>query len=80
MHGGEKVHKFIYRIMSEIWRGEPVPQSWKDANLIIIYKNKGDRAECGNSRGIALLSPAGKVLANAKLQRIVKNITEAILP
>ena len=80
MHGGEGVHNLIYRIVSEIWRGEPIPQSWKDANLITIYKNKGDRAECGNSRGIALLSTAGKILAKIVLQRIMKNITERILP
>ena len=80
VHGGGEVHNLIHRIISEIWRGEPVPQSWKDANLITIYKNKGDRAECGNSRGIALLSTAGKILAKIVLQRIVKNITEAILP
>ena len=56
------------------------PQSWKDANLITIYKKKGDRAECGNSRGIALLSIAGKVLTKVVLQRIMRNITETILP
>ena len=80
LYGGDKLHDFLHQIIVKIWSGEPVPQSWKDANLITIYKNKGDRAECGNSRGIALLSTAGKVLAKIVLQRIVKNITESLLP
>ena len=66
VHGGE-VHKLIYRTLSETWRGEPVPQSWKDANLIIINKNKGDRAECGNKRGFTIYSTVGKVLAKVVL-------------
>ena len=24
-----------------------MPQEWKDATIITIYKNKGDKAECG---------------------------------
>ena len=31
-----------------------VPQAWKDANIVTIYK-KRDRTECGNYRGISLL-------------------------
>ena len=36
---------------------QQLPQQWKDANIITISKRKGDRAECGNSRGI---SPLGR--------------------
>ena len=80
VYGGEVLHNIIYNIISEVWRGEPVPQVWKDANLVTIFKNKGDRSECGNSRGIALLSVAGKILAKVVLRRIVSTLTEAILP
>ncbi|KAI8507131.1 hypothetical protein Bbelb_155700 [Branchiostoma belcheri] len=45
------------------WRAEsdPLYDQWKDADLVSIYKKKGDRATCSNSRGISLLSSAGKV-------------------
>ena len=43
-------------------------------------KNKGDRAECGNSRGISLLSSAGKVLARILLKRLISTISENLLP
>ena len=80
LFGGDILHGLLHQTITEIWNGAPVPQTWKNANLVTIYKNKGDRAECGNSRGIALLSVAGKILAKIILRRITANITEPLLP
>ena len=57
-----------------------VPQQWKDAKIISIYKSKGDSAVCGNSRGISLLSVAGKVLAKILLSRLNSSIVDEICP
>ena len=38
-------------------RGSHVPQTWKDASIVTINK-KGNRTECGNYRGISLISAA----------------------
>jgi len=54
-------------------------KSLKVELLMAIYKQKGDRAECGNSCGISLLSIGGKVLAKNMLNRLVKYISEAAL-
>ena len=67
-------------MVRRIWNSGTVPQTWKDANLVTIYKNKGDRAECGNSRGIALLAVAGKILAKLINRRVANNIAEKIIP
>ena len=80
VNGGPALHGLLHRILVKIWETCSVPQSWKDAILITIYKNKGDRAECGNSRGIALLSAIGKVLARILLIRLVAKISEDLLP
>ena len=73
-------HKHLHHIIVKIWNGDSIPQTtWKDANLITIYKNKGDKPECGNSRGIALLSVAGKVLVKIIFPRMVTRIIEALL-
>ena len=45
-----------------------------------IYKRKGDKSDCGNSRGISLLSVAGKVLARVMLQRLLAQVAEIVLP
>jgi len=54
-------------------------QNFKDALIVIIYKKKGERSECGNHRGISLLSIAGKMLAKIVLNRI-RSISEDVLP
>ena len=35
-----------------------------------VYKGKGDKCECSNSRGISLLSVVGKLLARVLIKRI----------
>ena len=51
----------LYRFTILIWRQGKVPQQWKDAVIAVLHK-KGDKTECGNYRGISLVSHAGKVL------------------
>lgn len=53
-------------IIKEAWRNTEVPQDWKDAQLVTIFK-KGDRRLCGNYRGISLLSIPGKGFAHVLL-------------
>ena len=51
----------FHRLTTLIWRKGKVPQQWRDA-VITVLQNKGDKTECGNYRGISLVSHAGKVL------------------
>lgn len=66
------MHDFI----ANVWRGIEVPKDWRDAIIIHLYKGKVTRKLCGNSRGITLLSVAGKILAFVLIlnQSIVDNI------
>ena len=59
----------LHRRITLIWREGKVPQQWKDAVITVLYK-KGDKAECGNKRGISLLSHAGKVLFKVVARRL----------
>ena len=34
---------------------------WRGACIVPLYKRKGDKCECSNSRGISLLSVVGKL-------------------
>ena len=74
--GGYLLKCQLHQLISQIWEEEQVPQDMKDAVIITIYKKKGDSADCGNSRGISLLSIAGKVLAAIMLQRLNTQISE----
>ena len=39
-----------------MWRKEAIPQNFKDATIIHLFKRKGNPQVCDNHRGIALLS------------------------
>jgi hypothetical protein len=71
---GETVSKYIQKVIKKIWIQEIMPQSWREAMLIPLFK-KGDRTECQNYRGIALLNVGYKISATNlknKLIRIVE--------
>ena len=52
-------------------------QDMRDANIVTLYKNKGDRGDCNNYRGISLLNIIGKLFAKVvsmKLRVLAKRI------
>ena len=53
---------------------ENLPSDVSDPNISILFK-KRDRSQCGNYRGISLLSVVGKVFADILSQRL-KHIAE----
>ena len=76
--GGSKLLSTLHEIIQEAWNTATVPQDWKDAQLVTIFK-KGDRRLCGNYRGISLLSIPGKVFARVLLNRL-SSYAESFLP
>ena len=46
----------------------------------MIHKKKHDRAICGNSRGISLLSVVGKLLAHVILIRLLTYVVDKVVP
>ena len=53
-----------------MWRKEAIPQEYKDAPIIHLYKRKGNPQVFENQIGISLLSIAGKILAKILLFRL----------
>ena len=59
----------LYEILCFCWSEGEVPQDMKDANVVTLYKNKGDRGDCNNYRRVSLLSAVGKVFARVILKK-----------
>ena len=78
-YGGAVLHTQLLKFYHTSWTAKELPQQFKDALIIAIYKKKGDRSDCGNYRGISLLSTAGKILSKIFLKRL-QTIAELILP
>ncbi|XP_053873541.1 uncharacterized protein LOC128831252 [Malaclemys terrapin pileata] len=57
-----------------------IPQEYRDASILHLYKRKGNRQVCDNHRGISLLSTAGKVLARVLLKRLITHLEKGLLP
>ena len=63
------IAEWLWDIVNKCWTEENLPQDWKLAEVAPLYKNKGKRSECGNYRGISLLSVHGKAFASIILTR-----------
>ncbi|CAG4945247.1 unnamed protein product [Colias eurytheme] len=60
-------------LLERIWTTEELPDEWNKGLLITVPK-KGDLSQCGNWRGITLLSTPSKVLTRILLNRITKAV------
>ena len=69
----------LYEILLLCWSEGKVPQDMRNAKIVTLYKNKGDRSDCNNYRGISLLSIVGKVFARVILTRL-QVLAEYIYP
>ena len=68
--GGLPMAEKLTELFHCMWRKEAIPQEFKDASIIHLYKRKGNPQVCDNHRGISLLSIAGKILAKILLNRL----------
>ena len=69
VHGGRCLWTFLLTLLNIVWAKEIIPTDWIDTIITILF-NKGNRSDCGNYRGISLLSAVGKVFADVVLQRL----------
>ena len=61
---------YLHSLLVKCWRAGRIPQEMVDSNIITLYKNKGDRGDGNNYRGISLLSVIGKVFGQVFLSRL----------
>ena len=70
----------FHGILASIWEMEVMPVDLRDVTIVALFKNKGTRADCGNYRGISLLSIAGKNLARIMLNKLISSVAGKNLP
>nr|VZI21032.1 unnamed protein product [Spirometra erinaceieuropaei] len=63
-----------------MWCQGDVPQDFKDATIVHLYKRKGNRQVCDNHRGISLLNIAEKIFARILLNRLNNHLEHGLLP
>ena len=77
--GEDNLFSRLHQLITHACEVGSVLQAWKDASIVTINK-KGDRTDCGNYRGISLLSIANKIFARILLNRLSTHITSEVVP
>jgi len=76
--GGKTIHSQLTSLFQSMWYQKHLPQEFRDATVVHIYKRKGNRQACDNHRGISLLSIAGKILARVLLNRLLEHLEQGL--
>ena len=76
-NGGMILHLRLLHIINKCWIKREIPERWKVAEVISLFK-KGDRRQCENYRGISLLNAIYKLYARIINKRL-KIITETLI-
>lgn len=69
----------LYDLLLKCWNEGSFPSDMRNAKIVTLYKNKGDKGDCNNYRGISLLSVVGKVFARVVLMRL-QHLAERVYP
>ena len=59
----------LHLVIKLVWHQRKVPQRWRDAVMNILHRKK-DKVDCGNYRGISLLTHARRSLLNVVATRV----------
>ncbi|GFR65263.1 endonuclease-reverse transcriptase [Elysia marginata] len=76
-NSGEMGIKALHHLFCQIWKQQEWPEDWKLQEFVMLYKN-GNSKECGNSRTIALISHASKILLIIILNRMKCKVEEEL--
>ena len=68
--GGMAVLEWLVRLLNISFDMGVVPMDWRGACIMPMYKGKGDKCECSNSKRISLLSVVGKLLSYNWIYRL----------
>ena len=73
-----RVVDWIWRLYNMFFERGVVPEDWRSAVIVPLYKGIGKRKECGNYRGVSLLSMVGKIYTEILIDR-VRIMTESLI-
>ena len=69
-YGKRALLLLLHELLCLCWKEGAVPPDMRDAKIVTLYKNKSERSDCNNCRGISLLGVVEKVFARVALGRL----------
>ena len=70
----------LQELFTNSWEKRTLPQDLRDAVIVSLYKDKEEKSDCSNYRGITLFSIAGRILALVSLNRLIPTIAQENTP
>ena len=70
--GSDRVVDWIWRLSNMDFESGVVPEDWRSAVIVPVYKDKGERNECKNYRGISFSSVVEKLYAGILVDRVCR--------
>ena len=67
-----RVVNWILRVCNMVFERSVVPEDWRSAVIVPLYKGKGEKSEFKNYRGISLFSVVGKIYAGVLIDRVCR--------
>ena len=63
---------WFWRLYNRAFESGGVPEDWRSAMIVPLYKGKGERTECSNYKSICLLNMVEKIYAWILVNRVHK--------
>ena len=76
--GGDMVVDWVCRLSNMAFESGVVPEDWRSAMTLPLYKGKWERTECKNYKGISLLNEVGEIYAGILVDK-VRRMTEGLI-
>ena len=64
------VLEWLVRLLNLSFDVRVVPMDFRGTCIVPLYKGKGDKCKCSNSRGISLLRVVGKLCGRVVIKRV----------
>ena len=77
LNDAKSLNDALEKLLNKCWITELVPEDWRKGVIVKLPKT-GNLSECGNWRGITLLSIPGKILCSVMLQRLQDMIDDRL--
>ena len=69
-YGGPRVLDLVWFLCNLCWKSEEVPDDWRGAVIVPLYKGKGSQINCASHKAIILFSLGSKVYAKVLARRM----------
>ena len=77
-NGGISIIDWLLKMFNRCITSDVVPEDWKAACIVPVYKGKDDRRDYANYRGISILSISGKIYGRVLISRVIESTKEQV--